>query len=402
MKTSTKIYLILLLFILAGYLYTESIKKLPVDWFESYASNDKIPYGTYIFKNELTQIFPQTEVKEIQSPPYLYLEDQSVQGTYIFINSNLHFGDAEFFRLMDFVKRGNEVFMSTHGMLIDTLGVGTSQIFTNDYNQKPFFKLQNKAFRNREFSFDRFFDNQVFKKIDTVNTTVLGITGYINTEGNRVEEGINFIRLKHGKGVFYLHTFPEAFTNYHILNDETRLHTEQLMSYLNPDLPILYDAYYKNGKSVISSPMYYVLTNQSLKWAYYVLLIGVLFFIIFEGKRKQRAIEIIAPLKNQTLAFTRTIANMYFESEDHKIMAEEQITYFLEFIRNKLHIPTTNMNLSFYKFVAQRSQNSLDDTIALFKYCDQIHAKNTVTESELVELNKRIENFKNTIAYGKQ
>ena len=60
------------------------------------------------------------------------------------------------------------------------------------------------------------------------------------------------------------------------------------------------------------------------------------------------------------------------------------------------------MNLAFYKFVAQRSQNSLEDTMSLFQLCEQIHKKNTITENELMELNKRIENFKNTVEYGKQ
>ncbi len=402
MKTSTKIYIGLLLFVLAGYVYYSSTKKPPVNWFESYASKDKIPYGTYIFKKELSSIFPKNEIEVIEEPPYLFLEDETVRGTYFFANSTLQFGDEEFLRLMDFVKRGNEVFMSTHGMLIDTLGVETSRIFSDEFSEEVFFKLQNKAFGNREFSFDRAFKNQVFTKVDTLNTTVLGITGYLDDDGNRVEEGVNFIKLKHGAGIFYMHTFPEAFTNYHILDDETRLHTEQIMAYINPEFPILWDAYYKNGKRGISSPMHYILTNKSLKWAYYLLLIGVLLFVIFEGKRKQRAIEIITPLKNQTLAFTRTIAGMYYETQDHKVIAEEKITYFMEFVRNKLHIPTTKMNISFYKFVAQRSQNSLEDTMSLFQLCNQIHNKNTITEEELMELNKRIENFKNTVEYGKQ
>ena len=402
MKTSTKIYIGLLLFILAGYGYYESTKRPPVNWFESYAAKDKIPYGTYIFKNELERLFPNTEVSTIEKPPYEYLEDPLVSGTYLFTNSRLQFGDEEFLRLMDFVKRGNEVFMSTRGMLIDTLGVKTVRLFSDEFSEKVFFKLQHPAFRNREFSFDRDFNNQIFQKVDTTNTIVLGITGYLDESGNRVEEGINFIKLKHGEGAFYLHTFPEAFTNYSILEDDFRLHTEQLLSYINTDNRILWDTYYKNGKDRIASPMHYVLTHPSLKWAYYTMLIGVFFFIIFEGKRKQRAIKIIEPLKNQTLAFTRTIAGMYFETEDHKVIAEEKITYFLEYIRNRLHIPTATINLSFYKFVAQRSQNSLEETISLFQLFDQIHAKNTITEHELMELNKRIENFKNTVEYGKQ
>ena len=131
-------------------------------------------------------------------------------------------------------------------------------------------------------------------------------------------------------------------------------------------------------------------------------LIGVLFFIIFEGKRKQRSIPIIIPLKNQTLAFTQTIANMFYEKQDHKNIAEFKITYFLEFIRLKLHIPTTTIDETFYKYVALRSGNSYEEVAKLFQYCDEIHLKNNITADELDRLNKMIEKFKNTIQYGRK
>ena len=126
-------------------------------------------------------------------------------------------------------------------------------------------------------------------------------------------------------------------------------------------------------------------------------LIGVLFFVIFEGKRKQRSIKVLTPLKNQTLAFTRTIANMYYEHQDHKNLAEFKISYLLEFIRTKLHIPTTTIDDTFYKFVALRSGNTFEEVEKLFKFCDEIHLNNQISMDELIKLNKMIEKFKNTI-----
>jgi hypothetical protein len=128
----------------------------------------------------------------------------------------------------------------------------------------------------------------------------------------------------------------------------------------------------------------------------------VLFFVIFEGKRKQRSIPIRTPLKNQTLAFTRTIANMYYEQQDHKNLAEFKISYLLEFIRTKLYIPTTTIDETFYKYVALRSGNTFEDVEKLFKFCDEIHLKNQISMDELIKLNKMIEKFKNTIQYGRK
>ncbi len=401
MDKKTKIYAVLFVLLIFGYIYLESTKKQPINWFPSYVAKHKIPLGTYVLNKELSTIFPSNNIEIVSIPPYVYLQDSTRIGTYFFVDEALNFGDAEFLRLMKFVARGNDVFISTHGMNIDTLNFETERLVSKNLDEKVFFKQLNKAFKGKEYTYDRPFINQVFTKIDTTNTTILGITGYVNSNEERTEEGINFVKHSYGKGNFYLHTFPEVFTNYTILNETNHQHTANILSYLRDDIPILWDAYYKTGKSKITSPLQYLLGSKYLKWAYYMALIGVLIFVIFEGKRKQRSIPIITPLKNQTVAFTRTIANMYFEKQEHKNIAEHKISYLLEFIRVKLHIPTTKLDGVFYENVALRSGNSLEDVIKLFKFCDTIHLKNQITNEELIKLNSLIEKFKKTIQYGK-
>lgn len=401
MDKKTKIYAVLFVLLIFGYFYLESTKKQPINWFPSYTAKHKIPLGTYVLNKELKNIFPSNKIETVAIPPYVYLQDSTRIGTYFFVDDALNFGDAEFLRLMKFVARGNDVFISTHGMNIDTLNFETERLVSKNLDEKVFFKQLNKVFKGREYTYDRPLINQVFTKIDTANTTVLGITGYVNENEERTEEGINFVKHSYGKGNFYLHTFPEVFTNYTILNETNHQHTANILSYLRDDIPILWDAYYKTGKSKITSPLQYLLGSKHLKWAYYIALIGILFFVIFEGKRKQRSIPIITPLKNQTVAFTRTIANMYFEKQEHKNIAEHKISYLLEFIRVKLHISTTTIDTVFYENVAMRSGNSLEDVEKLFKICDAIHQKNEITSEELIKLNSLIEKFKKTIQYGK-
>lgn len=400
MDKQTKIYIGAFLVLIFGFIYLKSTKKEPINWFPSYVSKHKIPYGTFVLREEMSNLFPN-KIEDVHTPPYIYLEDSTRVGTYFFVDEALNFGDSEFIRLLEFVERGNDVFISTHGIQIDTLNFKTERLVSKNLDEKVFFKFKNKVFKGKEYSFDRPFVNHVFTKIDTLNTTVLGITGYVNAQGERTEEGVNFVKFSYGKGHFYFHTFPEVFTNYTILKSPNQQHTANVLSYLREDLPILWDAYYKTGKSKITSPIYYLLNSKYLKWAYYITLIGILFFIIFEGKRKQRSIPVLLPLKNQTVAFTRTIANMYFEKQEHKNIAEHKISYLLEFIRTKLHIPTTTIDTTFYKYVASRSGNSYESVEQLFLFCEQIHLKNQITSDELVKLNKMIEKFKKTIQYGK-
>ena len=401
MDRKTKIYAVLFVLFIFGYIYLESTKEQPINWFPSYAAKHKIPFGTFVLKEELTRLFPLNSIETVAIPPYVYLQDSTRIGTYFFVDDALNFGDAEFERLLKFVERGNDVFISTHEINMDTLNISTDRLLSKNLDERLFFKQLNKEFNGREFSFDRSFLNHVFTEIDTLNTTVLGITGYVNENEERTEEGVNFVKHSFGKGNFYFHTFPEVFTNYTILNASNHQHTAAVLSYIRDDIPILWDAYYKTGKSKITSPLQYLLGSKHLKWAYYMALIGILVFIIFEGKRKQRSIPIITPLKNQTVAFTRTIANMYFEKQTHKNIAEHKITYLLGFIRVKLHISTTKMDALFYENVALRSGNSLEDVEKLFKFCDAIHLKSQITSEELIRLNKMIEKFKKIIQYGK-
>ncbi|SDX86222.1 protein of unknown function [Lutibacter oricola] len=402
MDKKTKIYLGLFVLLILSMLYVESVKDKPVNWFPTYTAKHKLPYGTFVLKEQLPSLFSNSEITSITEPPYLFLKQKEESNkTYVFINNQISFGDAEIAELMKFVESGNDVFISSHSINIDTLNIETALLDTDNFEQKSIFKFKNKVFKNKEYTFDRFFSNTVFDEFDAENTTVLGITAFLDKNDNRTDQGINFIKFKHGDGNFYLHTFPEVFTNYNILKGNNHQHAANVLSYLDTEKDILWDAYYKTGKSKITSPLHYLLSSKQLKWAYYMALIGVLFFIVFNGKRTQRIIPIITPLKNQTLAFTRTISNMYFEKSEHKNIAEHKINYLLEFIRTKLHIPTTQIDDTFYNYVAQRSGYDYDKVVQLFKFCDEIHMRNQISENDLVKLNRMIENFKNTIQYGK-
>ena len=84
MDKSFKIYVVVFLLLILGYLYLESTKKQPINWFPSYAENHKIPYGTYVLRNELKTFLPNVTIDEIKIPPYIYLEDSTRTGTYFF------------------------------------------------------------------------------------------------------------------------------------------------------------------------------------------------------------------------------------------------------------------------------------------------------------------------------
>jgi len=389
-----KIYYFLTFIALTWIILANVTSKKPVNWMPSFVAEHKMPYGTYVLREELPELFPNTEVKDIQLSPYMKLKDPSVSGTYFFVNDAVNFGDEEFNLLLEFVERGNDVFISKEGGNVDTLNLKTRTVTTRGFFRSLELKISNPNLDTISREFNDNFSKLGFSEIDTLNTEVLGTIRLLTSDNSVDREEVNFIRRKHGKGNFYFHLFPFAFTNFNMLKDDRHRYVASALSYIDEDKPILWDTYYKTGKSRITSPMYYVLNSPSLKWAYYVALIGVVFFVFFQGKRTQRLIPIIIPLKNQTLAFARTLAGMYFEKKDHKSISHQAITYFLDYIRTHLNMSTANINDSFYADLAGRSGNTVESVKQLFELIKELEAKNYVSKEELQRLNTAIDEFK--------
>lgn len=392
MDKKVKIYLGILAAAIAVIVYMEMVKPTPVNWFPSFAAKHKIPYGTYILKNEMNTLFK--DIKEVNNPPYIYLNDTTVTGTYFFLNGNVSFDKAELKKLLAFVNRGNDVFIASSNIDIDTLDLETDDIVTLGIQEKISIGTLNSNLHTDLYPFDKGAPKTFFSDVNSTKTAALGKIFVFDEDGNQEDDGINFIKYTHGKGTIYFHTFPLAFTNYNMLTDKNYEYVANVLSYIDEGKPLLWDAYYKNGKAGIRSQMHYVLSSKNLKYAYYTALIAILFFIIFKGKRDQRFIKVITPLKNQTLAFTKTIASMYYEKSDHKNIADQKINYFLEYIRDTFKIPTDTINETFYTYLSQRSSNSVDSVVNLFKKIKIIQSQYRISKEQLIELNTLIETFK--------
>ena len=398
MDKKMKIYIGLFVLAIIWIVYADAIKKDPISWFPSYVSKHKIPYGTYVLRTELETMFPDTEIKDVRISPYVKLKDTTVKGTYLFINNVINFGEEEFNELLKFVDRGNDIFLATSGANIDTLNLKTKNIRTNNFNELIKLQLLNPNLDTTQVNFENKALKLGFEKVDTMHTEALGKIRVFDGTGALEKEEVNFIRYSFGKGNFYFHLFPQTFTNFTILEGDNNKYVSSVLSYLDATKPILWDSYYKTGKSRITTPMYYVLSSENLKWAYYTALIGILLFILFQGKRNQRFIPIITPLRNQTIAFSRTIASMYFEKSDHTSIANQTITYFLDYIRTQLLISTLEINNHFYENLAAKTGNTKEKIEILFQKIKIIQSQNdssnSVSKEQLLELNQLIEEFK--------
>lgn len=437
MDKRSKIIIYILGAILIGLFVLESNRPKPVNWRPSYTSGDKVPMGAFVLYDNLGKIFENSKIQNVDQVPVDFLrENDTITGaTYIFLNDYLVFDKTETDYLMEFVERGNKVFIAANnatGSLADTLKleVSSSSFYGGEGDDTLRTRLVNKSFDDRSYVYHREGAYRYFERYDTLNTKVLGEvlafnpgSGYLESlfededieivekEADEEEEAeedtwaytkarelktrktpqVNYVEVKVGKGAFYYNLNPVAYSNYYLLNGKEQYVAESL-SYLNNGV-VYFDDYGKSGRKVVTSSMRFVLSQPSLKWAYYIALGGILLYMVFVSKREQRIVPVVKPLENSTVEFTKTIGNLYYQSGDFTSIVEKKITFFLERVRSSYYLNTEKLDASFIKRLSAKSGKSLTQTQDIIDYVNNIRPKPLHNEYELKQLNKRIEAF---------
>jgi hypothetical protein len=300
--------------------------------------------------------------------------------------------------LLEWVDSGNTAFIASESIpkpLLDSLDLDVSfYVSQSEIEYQPSFNFKDQNLALKDFKTSRKpFEYSYFSKIDSTTTSLLGD---VKTKKTSPDEAFHtiFIEVAWGKGKFLLHLAPQVYTNYFLLDANNSDYTSRTLGYLNLNQTLFWDGYYKAGKDQITNNLYYLLSNPYLKSAYYLVILTSLLYVLFAGKRKQRAIPIRPPVKNRSYEFVQTIAGMYLDKKDHKAIAQKQITAFLEHIRSRYKVSTQEISTTFIKDLASKTNKKERDLKILFQYIDRITASEVVTADDLKTLNRKITTFK--------
>lgn len=385
-KGNLKYYIILSIGFILLVIVQYSAPK-PIDWRNSYSEHDKIPYGCFLLKDLMPELFPKKNISISKTPAYNTL-GESKNASYVIINSKLEMDQFDTEELLDFVSKGNEVFIAANefkGKLADTLNIKTKIndfLFTDEKDKQPKINFENKTLkRGTAYQYGNKFLPSHFTQLNSSKSTILSQ----DTEGN-----ISYVSMRYGAGTFYLNTIPKAFSNYYLTDSLNSDYAYRALSYLNKE-NIIWDEYYKDGRRIVTTPLRYILSEPSLKIAYFTLLISLILYIIFNVKRKQRIIPVLTPLKNETLSFVNVVGSLYYQQQNHLNIAQKKIRYFLENVRSTYGIKTNKLDDDFKTILAQKSGvtkevvNDLINTI--------VKTQNTANEQDLIQLHELIRKF---------
>src|SRR6056297_354312 len=150
MSKTAKLFFGFFLLLVVFLTYLEASEPEPVNWTPSYMSDDKIPLGSLVFY-ESWENTNEWEMEEISIPPFEKLADSLGDGTYFFLNNVVAFDQDELNRVLDWVNKGNEIFISARGIspaLLDTLHLETKVFIPkNDLSSKPELNFKNSSLK---------------------------------------------------------------------------------------------------------------------------------------------------------------------------------------------------------------------------------------------------------------
>lgn len=397
MKSSGKLGVILLVLTFLTIAFVDITRDRQIDWTRTYDQRDKIPYGLFFTRTELPKILgKEVKVRDFTAMNYPDLKSflrGKEKGSLVYIVDGMYDGKEAVAELVAYVERGGEVFISTNSLsiaLLDTLGLRQEYYYPQNFNDavdiddRPFMLTDGTKAFYKDLDYPG-----LFYEIDSVGISKIG---YFQAEDREVP---NFVEVQRKKGRFLLHLEPLMFTNYYMLKRANYNYAATALKLLKRRDVFWYDARAKSNDAV-QTPLRVLLQNEGLKQAWYILLFGLIMFLLFRSKREQMAIPVIEPEKNLSKEFAKTIANLYYESDNPGNLVQKKIEYFLYDLRTNFLLDT--LTLDEPRFAAQLSAKTgvpLADCEYIIALVLRYRKGTATTDRELIEVNKQIEEFKN-------
>lgn len=351
------------------------------DWRKNFKTYQKSPFGLFVFNSEIKDLF-KNKVKKINETPYDYYNKNTKEPhNILLIEQDV---DIESWsKILDQVSEGSDAMLILSDVpkeVSDSIGYYDADL---SFEDKNVLKLTDTKYQNDFIELDKFPSGRGFTFIKP-GVEVLGKT----VEENNSDQA-NFIKINFGKGHFYVHSEPLFITNYYLLKRGNVKYAQDVFSYLDDRETLWFD---ESSSKPSAFFLQFILANPALKYAWWVLLGGLVLFIFFNAKRKQRIVPIIDPLKNTSVDFVKSIGNLYLQEGDFHDMMAKKAQYFLNKVRIDLLIDTQNLDDEFAKKLQLKTgkpMEMINEAVAFIKKALDPYAH--VMKEDLPKMNKLLD-----------
>ena len=352
---------------------------------------DKIPYGTRYAHDNLSFVFPNADIRtRSRYPEALLTENNDDTLRALIILSPAFAPDSEAMNsIIRFASFGNQVFISAldfNDTVMDMLHLKWAKnSFPEDSAEISLLNPMTSRFEN--FSYPGYSLNSYFKSVDTAAAAVLGK----DRDGNP-----DFIRIPFPQGgAIFIHLNPFAFTNFFLLHKKNMKYYDETFSYLPSGTQVVEwsDFFRYSTSEEHFSALRFMLANRSLRWALWLTLLLFALLFLMESKRKQRPITEIAPLKNASVDFVKTVGRLYFQQKNNQNLAAKMVAAFLENIRSAYNLSTSVLNDEFVHKLAFRTGKPVSEVKQIINLIHEVRLKPDLPDRELMDLHFQITQF---------
>lgn len=405
--------LIIGLFIVLGIVlvlyFANSSNPQRYQWNENHRADSDQPYGVMFLRKLLESSRPAGGFVFNDKKPVKEALAGIATGTdYVFVGQSLYLDAADQDTLLHFIEKGNDAFVAS----LEPPAELMARIYNAECTEAITFEeikfvTVNMNFYNEGLKTKKgyyyayhyldtdqpYFWNFVKPDVFCDSTQAVAALGYFENDH------VNFFKLPYGNGNLYVHTNPLVFTNYFLVNETKLEYVTAVFSHLHGKNMVWDEVskvpFLNNSNDDHSNPLYYILQQPALKYAWWLMLLTVCLYIVFVAKRKQRIVPVLEPKTNTSLEFVNLISSLYYQNGNHLDMARKRMKYFQYFIRSKYGIHIQSPTEDLIMKLAEKSKVNASDIKLIFDINAAVENESyyNITAHRLEELYNAIERF---------
>ncbi len=373
--------------ILCFILSCEREGRLP-DMTETFGYSEHKPFGASVMYDLSSLVFYGNHEISNTSIHQIYLTNEDSAAVYISISKYLDLSENDIESLMLFASAGNTAIIASGE--IDSLlqkAVGMKQISpdlprTFEDGRVSLKKEYDTSGKRYSFFHKRF---SSYFLADTSRVKVLGF----NSEGRA-----NALSFEREGGRIILFSDPRVFSNYFILSNDNYLYLRNIFRLLPyPTSKWYWDNYYsklkkqsEGGGSTLSE----ILRYPSLAAAFWIGVLLLLLFILFNSKRRRAVIQ-VQEQKMTPASFMETITELYIHTAENRVIGQKMVVRLHDHITRKWFIQNMS-EMPVEKFSAKTGVEQ-QDIAELFSIIKRINQEEEISDADLIRLEQIIQMF---------
>ena len=401
-------YLIIFIFLailISGFIYLRAYTP-KYQWSENLTKTNENPYGISILYNLTKESRPKEKFHEIKNDNFDFFLESKKNTSYVYIGSNYFIDSLNIQSILNYVWNGNKAFIATSRNIERFVYYWFKDSITGTYNYLEKDTIHTTLFLPDTlkasiytfyYQFLKQTSNYPWHYFDTV--FLQQFPDHSLKILSRIENGKpDFISIDLGDGTLYLHSNPIFLSNYHLIRKETFLYLQTVWNEVLSD-EIFWDSFSSNMFNKTSfihlkdSPLRFILKHKSLRWAWFILLISILLFVLIQSKRKQATIPLIAKKENNTLDYAKAIGALYFQAKGHRTITMEMMNPLYSFIKTRYQIKVGKEREKIVKNLSKLSGIKENTLTEIFKLELKLKFDDTAESSELYKLYNLVDQF---------